>query len=29
MIGAVVTGKTEQSIASAVAAFRKAIDEVG
>ena len=28
MIGAVVTGKTEQSIAASVAAFRRAIDEV-
>ena len=28
MIGAVVTGKTEQTIAAAVTAFRKAIDEV-
>ena len=28
MIGAVVTGKEEASIAKAVAAFRKAIDEV-
>ena len=28
MIGAVVTGKTERSVAASVAAFRKAIDEV-